>query len=124
MGRTESLSGGCLRLSATYVFSLNPTFYHSHDYRTFLIILQSGGMCIHQKSEIAQAIISTYAHDIEWISNFFDRTTPVVLVTQPANGSEPTMKQILHNWIRVTPLLRGGRGVMHMKVSLSSNYGI
>ncbi|ETW80095.1 hypothetical protein HETIRDRAFT_459808 [Heterobasidion irregulare TC 32-1] len=73
---------------------------------------------IGDKSEIAQAIISTYAYDIEWISNFFDRTTPVVLVTQPANGSEPTIKQILHNWIRVTPVLRGGRGVMHMKFFL------
>jgi hypothetical protein len=44
-----------------------------------------------------------------------------VLVTQPApseNGSA-TIKQVLPNWIRVTPFLRGGRGVMHMKVCMT-----
>jgi len=71
-----------------------------------------------QKSQIELAIISTYALQLSWIYTFFHPSTPVVLVTQPApseNGN-PTIKEVLPNWIRVTPLLRGGRGVMHMKV--------
>ena len=41
-----------------------------------------------------------------------------VVVTQPApseNGNA-TIKELLPNWIRATPFLRGGSGVMHMKV--------
>ena len=75
-----------------------------------------------QKSQIELAIISTYALQLSWIYTFFDPSTPVVLVTQPApseNGGS-TIKQVLPNWIRVTPFLRGGRGVMHMKVRLMS----
>jgi tyrosyl-DNA phosphodiesterase-1 len=75
-----------------------------------------------QKTQIELAIISTYALQLSWIYTFFDPSTPVVLVTQPApseNGSA-TIKQVLPNWIRVTPFLRGGRGVMHMKVCLTS----
>ena len=75
-----------------------------------------------QKSQIELAIISTYALQLSWIYTFFDPSTPVVLVTQPApseNGSS-TIKQVLPNWIRVTPFLRGGRGVMHMKVRTAS----
>lgn len=74
-----------------------------------------------QKSEIELAIISTYALQLPWIYTFFHPSTPVVLVTQPApseNGN-PTIKEVLPNWIRVTPFLRGGRGVMHMKVRAS-----
>lgn len=73
-----------------------------------------------QKSQIELAIISTYALQLSWIYTFFAPSTPVVLVTQPApseNGSA-TIKQVLPNWIRVTPFLRGGRGVMHMKVRM------
>jgi tyrosyl-DNA phosphodiesterase 1 len=75
-----------------------------------------------QKSEIELAIISTYALQLSWIYTFFHPSTPVVLVTQPApseNGN-PTIKEVLPNWIRVTPFLRGGRGVMHMKVRASN----
>ncbi|KAF8264858.1 tyrosyl-DNA phosphodiesterase-domain-containing protein [Lactarius quietus] len=71
-------------------------------------------------SQIELAIISTYALQLSWIYTFFAPSTPVVLVTQPApseNGSA-TIKQVLPNWIRVTPFLRGGRGVMHMKFFL------
>jgi tyrosyl-DNA phosphodiesterase-1 len=74
-----------------------------------------------QKSQIELAIISTYALQLPWIYTFFDPSTPVVLVTQPApseNGSA-TIKEVLPNWIRATPFLRGGRGVMHMKVRVS-----
>ncbi|KAI0278964.1 tyrosyl-DNA phosphodiesterase-domain-containing protein [Russula aff. rugulosa BPL654] len=75
---------------------------------------------IGDKSEIELAIISTYALQLSWIYTFFNPSTPVVLVTQPApseNGN-PTIKEVLPNWIRVTPFLRGGRGVMHMKFFL------
>jgi hypothetical protein len=71
-----------------------------------------------QKSQIELAIISTYALQLSWVYSFFAPSTPVVLVTQPApseNGNA-TIKEVLPNWIRVTPFLRGGRGVMHMKV--------
>lgn len=74
-----------------------------------------------QKSQIELAIISTYALQLSWIYTFFHPSTPVVLVTQPSpseNGN-PTIKEVLPNWIRVTPFLRGGRGVMHMKVRAS-----
>jgi hypothetical protein len=75
-----------------------------------------------QKSQIELAIISTYALQLSWIYTFFSPSTPVVLVTQPSpseNGSA-TIKEVLPNWIRVTPFLRGGRGVMHMKVRMTS----
>ncbi|KAH9957834.1 tyrosyl-DNA phosphodiesterase-domain-containing protein [Russula dissimulans] len=70
--------------------------------------------------DIELAIISTYALELSWIYTFFAPSTPVVLVTQPApseNGNA-TVKEVLPNWIRVTPFLRGGRGVMHMKFFL------
>ncbi|KAH9969957.1 tyrosyl-DNA phosphodiesterase-domain-containing protein [Russula compacta] len=75
---------------------------------------------IGDKSQIELAIISTYALQLSWIYTFFAPTTPVILVTQPApseNGNA-TIKEVLPNWIRVTPFLRGGRGVMHMKFFL------
>ncbi|KAI0262793.1 tyrosyl-DNA phosphodiesterase-domain-containing protein [Gloeopeniophorella convolvens] len=71
-------------------------------------------------SQIELAIISSYALELSWIYTFFARSTPIVLVTQPApseNGNA-TVKEVLPNWIRVTPFLRGGRGVMHMKFFL------
>lgn len=73
-----------------------------------------------QKSQIELAIISTYALQLSWIYAFFEPGTPVVLVTQPASTEigNATVKEVLPNWIRVTPFLRGGRGVMHMKVVL------
>jgi tyrosyl-DNA phosphodiesterase-1 len=75
-----------------------------------------------QKSQIELAIISTYALQLSWIYTFFAPSTPVVLVTQPAPSENwnATIKQVLPNWIRVTPFLRGGRGVMHMKVCMIS----
>ncbi|KAI0290274.1 tyrosyl-DNA phosphodiesterase-domain-containing protein [Multifurca ochricompacta] len=75
---------------------------------------------IGDKSQIELAIISTYALQLSWIYKFFAPSTPVILVTQPApseNGNT-TIKEALPNWIRVTPFLRGGRGVMHMKFFL------
>jgi len=71
-----------------------------------------------QKSQVELAIISTYALQLPWIYTFFHPSTPVVLVTQPvpSENGNPTIKEVFPNWIRVTPFLRGGRGVMHMKV--------
>ena len=76
-----------------------------------------------QKSQIELAIISTYALQLSWIYTFFEPGTPVVLVTQPAptEDGNTTVKEVLPNWIRVTPFLRGGRGVMHMKVVLDGH---
>ncbi|KAI0283544.1 tyrosyl-DNA phosphodiesterase-domain-containing protein [Russula brevipes] len=75
---------------------------------------------IGDKSQIELAIISTYALQLSWIYSFFAPSTPVVLVTQPApsESGNATIKEVLPNWIRVTPFLRGGRGVMHMKFFL------
>ncbi|KAI9431173.1 phospholipase D/nuclease [Lactarius indigo] len=75
---------------------------------------------IGDKSQIELAIISTYALQLSWIYAFFSPSTPVVLVTQPSlsESGNATIKQVLPNWIRVTPFLRGGRGVMHMKFFL------
>jgi tyrosyl-DNA phosphodiesterase 1 len=77
-----------------------------------------------QKSQIELAIISTYALQLSWIYTFFSPSTPVVLVTQPApsESGRATIKEVLPNWIRATPFLRGGRGVMHMKVRASKNF--
>ncbi|KAH9017564.1 tyrosyl-DNA phosphodiesterase-domain-containing protein [Lactarius pseudohatsudake] len=75
---------------------------------------------IGDKSQIELAIISTYALQLSWIYAFFTPSTPVVLVTQPSpsESGSATIKQVLPNWIRATPFLRGGRGVMHMKFFL------
>ncbi|KAH9966318.1 tyrosyl-DNA phosphodiesterase-domain-containing protein [Lactifluus volemus] len=75
---------------------------------------------IGDKSQIELAIISTYALQLSWIYTFFSPSTPVVLVTQPApsESGRATIKEVLPNWIRATPFLRGGRGVMHMKFFL------
>lgn len=72
-----------------------------------------------QKSQIAFAIISSYALQLSWIYTFFDPATPVVMVAQPTEAEKggKTIKEILPNWIRVTPFLRSGYGVMHMKVN-------
>jgi tyrosyl-DNA phosphodiesterase-1 len=91
------------------------------DVSRFFLPPMFGTLNERQKSEIELAIISTYALQLSWIYTFFHPRTPVVLVTQPApseNGN-PTIKEVLPNWIRVTPFLRGGRGVMHMKVRAS-----
>ncbi|THH13363.1 hypothetical protein EW146_g6842 [Bondarzewia mesenterica] len=71
---------------------------------------------IGDKSQLSLAIISTYALDVQWIYQFFDPSTPVVLVTD--SDGPPTEKKILPNWIRVTPFLPNGRGLMHMKFFL------
>ena len=65
------------------------------------------------------AILSSYALMITWIYQFFDPSVPVILVAQPDESGQTTIKNILPNWIKTTPFLRNGRGCMHMKVSFS-----
>ncbi|KAK0448032.1 tyrosyl-DNA phosphodiesterase-domain-containing protein [Armillaria borealis] len=64
------------------------------------------------KSDISFAILSTYAHDIPWIYQFFEREVPVIFV---AHGESEGMRNILPNWIKTVPKLNGPYGCMHMK---------
>ncbi|KAK0205913.1 tyrosyl-DNA phosphodiesterase-domain-containing protein [Desarmillaria ectypa] len=64
------------------------------------------------KSDISFAILSTYAHDIPWIYQFFEREVPVIFVT---HGESEGMRNILPNWIKTVPKLNGPYGCMHMK---------
>lgn len=64
------------------------------------------------KSDISFAILSTYAHDIPWIYQFFEREIPVIFV---AHGESEGMRNILPNWIKTVPKLIGPYGCMHMK---------
>ncbi|KAG6877299.1 hypothetical protein C0992_010317 [Termitomyces sp. T32_za158] len=69
-----------------------------------------------KKSELAFAILSSYALDLSWIYGFFDLSVPVILVAQPDPSGQASLKYIFPNWIRTTPFLRDGRGCMHMKL--------
>ncbi|KAK0490374.1 tyrosyl-DNA phosphodiesterase-domain-containing protein [Armillaria novae-zelandiae] len=64
------------------------------------------------KSDISFAILSSYAHDIPWIYQFFEREVPVIFV---AHGESEGMRNILPNWIKTVPKLNGPYGCMHMK---------
>ncbi|KAF8064419.1 tyrosyl-DNA phosphodiesterase-domain-containing protein [Lyophyllum atratum] len=70
------------------------------------------------KSEISFAIMSSYSLDFSWIYQFFDPSVPVIMVAQPDESGRASLKNVLPNWIRTTPFLRGGRGCMHMKFML------
>ncbi|KAK7688570.1 hypothetical protein QCA50_008108 [Cerrena zonata] len=67
------------------------------------------------RDEISFAILSAYCIDFPWIYSLLNPTTPVIVVAQDPQGRE-TLKEVLPNWIKTTPMLRGGRGCMHMKV--------
>ncbi|KAF9461346.1 tyrosyl-DNA phosphodiesterase-domain-containing protein [Collybia nuda] len=71
-----------------------------------------------KKSDLSFAIMSSYSLDFSWIYEFFDRSVPVIMVAQPDATGQPSLKNVLPNWIKTTPLLRGGRGCMHMKFML------
>lgn len=71
-----------------------------------------------QKSDISFAIIASYAMSISWIYEFFAPSTPVIIVAQPDQSGQPTIKNILPNWVMTVPFLRNGRGCQHMKVGL------
>ncbi|KAG7442445.1 phospholipase D/nuclease [Guyanagaster necrorhizus] len=64
------------------------------------------------KSDISFAILSTYAHDISWIYQFFEREVPVIFI---AHGESEGMRNVLPNWIKTVPKLNGPYGCMHMK---------
>ncbi|KAK7684381.1 hypothetical protein QCA50_012328 [Cerrena zonata] len=67
------------------------------------------------RDEISFAILSAYCIDFPWIYSLLNPATPVIVVAQDPQGRE-TLKEVLPNWIKTTPMLRGGRGCMHMKV--------
>ncbi|KAF5376628.1 hypothetical protein D9615_007854 [Tricholomella constricta] len=71
-----------------------------------------------KKTDLSFAIMSSYSLDFTWIYEFFDRSVPVIMVAQPDASGRPSLKNVLPNWIKTTPLLRGGRGCMHMKFML------
>ncbi|KAL1748877.1 tyrosyl-DNA phosphodiesterase-domain-containing protein [Schizophyllum fasciatum] len=70
---------------------------------------------IGDKSQLAFAILSSYALDAEWTYSFFERDTPVIIVQQTKDG-DASIKNWLPNWIRASPFLRNGYGCMHMKL--------
>ncbi|TFY58186.1 hypothetical protein EVG20_g8248 [Dentipellis fragilis] len=75
---------------------------------------------IGDKEQISQAVVSSFAVQIDWIHGFFSPNTPVVLIAHPAQteAGSATVKEIRPNLIRVTPFIRGGYGCQHMKFML------
>lgn len=61
--------------------------------------------------------MSSYSLDFSWIYEFFDPSVPVIMVAQPDATGQASLKNVLPNWIKATPVLRGGRGCQHMKAS-------
>ncbi|KAJ3828366.1 tyrosyl-DNA phosphodiesterase-domain-containing protein [Lentinula raphanica] len=70
------------------------------------------------KDDIAFAILSTFALELSWIYGLFNPSVPVIMVTQPDPNGSASVKNVLPNWIKTTPFLRGGVGCMHMKFML------
>ncbi|KAK2460371.1 hypothetical protein APHAL10511_007536 [Amanita phalloides] len=71
-----------------------------------------------KRSELTFAILSSYSLDWAWIYQFFDPAVPVIMVAQPDQTGEATLKYVFPNWIRATARLPMGRGCMHMKFML------
>ncbi|KAF6750434.1 tyrosyl-DNA phosphodiesterase-domain-containing protein [Ephemerocybe angulata] len=71
-----------------------------------------------QKSELAFAIVSSYALDVPWLYEFFNPSVPVIVVAQPDANGQASIKNILPHWIKTTPPLRNGFGCQHMKFML------
>ncbi|KAK7445706.1 hypothetical protein VKT23_014702 [Stygiomarasmius scandens] len=74
-----------------------------------------------KQSDISLVILSTYALDLPWLYSLYDPSVPVVLVTHPLDkGTRATVKNVMPNWIRTTPEIKGqgGYGCMHMKFML------
>ncbi|KAF8222342.1 phospholipase D/nuclease [Tricholoma matsutake] len=70
-----------------------------------------------QKADLSFAIMSSYSLDFSWIYEFFDRSVPVIMIAQPDETGQASLKNVLPNWIKTAPTLRGGRGCQHMKAS-------
>jgi tyrosyl-DNA phosphodiesterase 1 len=66
--------------------------------------------------------MASYCIDWPWLYSFFDPNTPVICVAQPDETGNFSMKEVLPGWIKTTPVLRGGRGCMHMKVPLNFSH--
>ncbi|KXN83273.1 Tyrosyl-DNA phosphodiesterase 1, partial [Leucoagaricus sp. SymC.cos] len=73
---------------------------------------------LHQKDELAFAILSSYALDLPWIYEFFNPSVPVIMVAQPDRTGQASIKYTFPNWIKTAPPLRGGFGCQHMKFML------
>jgi hypothetical protein len=43
------------------------------------------------------------------------RQTPVVMVNQPDEEGNSSVRHVLPNWVRASPFLPYGRGAMHIK---------
>lgn len=84
----------------------------------YCVLYSTGDATALQKSDISFAIISSYSTSVSWIYEFFAPSTPVIIVAQPGQSGQPTIKNILPNWVMTVPFLRNGRGCQHMKVSL------
>ncbi|KAF8587152.1 phospholipase D/nuclease [Ramaria rubella] len=70
------------------------------------------------KSELTLAILSSYVTQLSWIYSLLPSNLPVILVAQPDENGATSVHNVLPNWVRVTPQLRGGRGCMHIKFML------
>ncbi|KAF9449699.1 phospholipase D/nuclease [Macrolepiota fuliginosa MF-IS2] len=70
------------------------------------------------KSELNFAILSSYALDLPWIYEFFDRSVPVIMVAQPDATGRASIKYTFPTWVKTAPPLRGGFGCQHMKFML------
>ncbi|KIK34966.1 hypothetical protein CY34DRAFT_608021 [Suillus luteus UH-Slu-Lm8-n1] len=68
------------------------------------------------KSDISFAIIASFSTSVSWIYEFFEPSTPVIIVTQPNQSGQPAIRNIFPNWVMTVPFLRNGRGCQHMKV--------
>ncbi|KAF8511258.1 tyrosyl-DNA phosphodiesterase-domain-containing protein [Hysterangium stoloniferum] len=73
---------------------------------------------IGDKSELAFVILSSYVTQLSWIYSLLPSAVPVVLVGQPDDSGNSSVHNVLPNWVKVTPFLRGGRGCMHIKLML------
>jgi len=70
------------------------------------------------KADLSFAVMSSYALDFSWIYEFFDPSVPVIMIAQPDATGQASLKNVLPNWVKTTPVLRGGRGCQHMKFML------
>ncbi|EPQ56055.1 phospholipase D/nuclease [Gloeophyllum trabeum ATCC 11539] len=73
---------------------------------------------IGKKSELSFALVSSYALMLPWLYEFFNPSTPVILVAQPDHSGHESIRNVLPNWVMTTPFLRNGRGCMHIKFML------
>jgi tyrosyl-DNA phosphodiesterase 1 len=69
-----------------------------------------------QKSELSFIILSSFVTHLSWIYSLIPPSVPVLLIAQPDAKGLASVHNVLPNWVKVTPMLRGGRGCMHMKV--------